>query len=63
MTTPDDLIERLEKAAVDLDRLADLRRTDALLAEDERDVDRLKGKAQGVRLALSYVRDMLRCTP
>lgn len=48
----DELIERLLRADEDLRRLAD--------AATKTERYRLDGKAQGVRLALSYVRDMTR---
>lgn len=52
-----DLEQRLERAAVELDKLiktpAALPRTEVEIAE----YYRLRGKAEGVRLALSYLRE------
>ena len=50
----EELIERLTKAAADLDRLAILKH------EEYSEFHRLKGKAEGVRLALSYVHEARR---
>lgn len=48
----DELIERLEKAALELDGLANQNRG------FNQEIARLKGKAEGVRLAMSYVKEM-----
>lgn len=52
-----ELKERMEDAVVKLNQMADEKR---IAFPDGSDYDRLRGKAEGVRLALSYLEEYLR---
>lgn len=52
-----DLKERMEDAALKLDQMAHEKRIKFPMGSD---YDRLRGKAEGVRLALSYLEEYLR---
>lgn len=49
-----DLVERLERAVTELDKLT----TEAFRLGTEHEWLRLRGKASGVRMALGYIREM-----